>query len=107
MRVFALRLKRGMHHEGTKATKVSDNLNTELRDLRVLRGERVFCFHVSCAAYLLLCFSFRARRIFSGVIGRVFTRTPTASKMALLRTAAVGSMFSSPKPLAPKGPVGS
>ncbi len=46
----------------------------------------------------MIVFSCRARRIFSGVIGRVFTRTPTASKMALLMTAAVGSMFSSPRP---------
>src|SRR6185503_9836277 len=52
-------------------------------------------------------FSLRARRIFSGVIGKVLTRTPTASKIALLRTAAVGSMLSSPNPLAPNGPVGS
>src|SRR5262245_21892081 len=52
-------------------------------------------------------FSLRARRIFSGVIGNVLTRTPTASKIALLITAAVGSILSSPNPLAPTGPVGS
>src|SRR5262245_38460733 len=52
-------------------------------------------------------FSLRARRIFSGVIGKVLIRTPTASKIALLITAAVGSMLSSPNPLAPNGPVGS
>jgi len=31
-----------VHHEGTKDTKGSDNLFSELRDLRVLRGENIF-----------------------------------------------------------------
>src|SRR5215472_1601499 len=52
-------------------------------------------------------FSLKARRTFSGVMGRVLMRMPTASKIALLMTAAVGSMLSSPSPLAPNGPVGS
>ena len=56
--------------------------------------------------FSLLC-SRSALRIFSGVIGKVFILTPTASKIALLITAAVGSMFNSPRPLAPNGPVGS
>jgi hypothetical protein len=59
------------------------------------------------SAYFSFSFSRRARRTFSGVIGSVFILTPTASKIALLITAAVGSMFNSPSPLAPNGPVGS
>jgi hypothetical protein len=35
------------HHDGTKHTKVSDNLNSELRDLRVLRGEHPISYLVA------------------------------------------------------------
>jgi len=33
--------------KSTKATKVSDNLNSELRDLRVLRGEHLISYWVA------------------------------------------------------------
>jgi hypothetical protein len=45
--------RNGIHHEGTKDTKgsdYSDNLNSDLRALRVLRGENAFPFGCSLDA---------------------------------------------------------
>ena len=46
-------------------------------------------------------------RTLAGVMGSVEIRTPIASKTAFPMAAAVGSVPSSPRPFAPKGPVGS
>ena len=49
--------------------------------------------------------SSRASRVLSGFIGSLLTLAPVASKMAFATAGAGGTMFASPTPLAPYGPL--